>query len=78
MTLAVAALFASGTTRIDNVYNWRVKETERMLAIVTECRKLGAEVRRPPAPSQCHRCPTCFWPLTGHSRAHSSAWRSTL
>jgi 3-phosphoshikimate 1-carboxyvinyltransferase len=44
MTLAVAALFANGPTRIDNVYNWRVKETERMVAIVTECRKLGAEV----------------------------------
>lgn len=44
MTLAVAALFADGQTRIENVYNWRVKETERMVAIVTECRKLGAEV----------------------------------
>lgn len=44
MTLAVAALFADGPTRIENVYNWRVKETERMVAIVTECRKLGAEV----------------------------------
>lgn len=44
MTLAVAALFADGPTRIDNVYNWRVKETERMIAIVTECRKLGAKV----------------------------------
>ena len=42
---ALAALFADGPTRIDNVYNWRVKETERMVAIVAECRKLGAEVR---------------------------------
>ena len=25
MTLAVAALFAKGPTRIRNVYNWRVK-----------------------------------------------------
>ena len=25
MTLAVAALFAKGSTRIRNVYNWRVK-----------------------------------------------------
>lgn len=30
MTLAVAALFAEGTTAIRDVYNWRVKETERM------------------------------------------------
>ena len=44
MTLAVAALFADGPTAIRNVYNWRVKETERMVAIVTELRKLGATV----------------------------------
>ena len=44
MTLAVAALFATGRTAIRNVYNWRVKETERMHAIVTELRKLGAQV----------------------------------
>ncbi|PNW85329.1 hypothetical protein CHLRE_03g181300v5 [Chlamydomonas reinhardtii] len=44
MTLAVAALFADRPTAIRNVYNWRVKETERMVAIVTELRKLGAEV----------------------------------
>ena len=46
MTLAVAALFAEGPTAIRNVYNWRVKETERMKAIVTELGKLGAEVGR--------------------------------
>ncbi|CBN78624.1 3-Phosphoshikimate 1-Carboxyvinyltransferase [Ectocarpus siliculosus] len=44
MTLAVIALFAEGPTAIRNVYNWRVKETERMKAIVTELGKLGAEV----------------------------------
>lgn len=44
MTLAVAALFANGQTAIRDVYNWRVKETERMVAIVTELRKLGAQV----------------------------------
>jgi len=44
MTLAVAALFAQGRTTIRNVYNWRVKETERMVAITTELRKLGAIV----------------------------------
>lgn len=31
-------------TRIENVYNWRLKETERMVAICTELRKLGATV----------------------------------
>lgn len=31
-------------TAIRNVYNWRVKETERMKAIVAELTKLGAQV----------------------------------
>jgi len=44
MTLAVAALFASGKTAIRNIQNWRVKETERLKAVSTELRKLGAEV----------------------------------
>lgn len=44
MTLAVAALFASGETAIRNIYNWRVKETERVQAVSTELRKLGATV----------------------------------
>jgi len=45
MTLAVVGLFAKGQTAIRNVYNWRVKETERMTAMVTELRKLGATVQ---------------------------------
>lgn len=44
MTIATTALFAEGTTRIRNVYNWRVKETDRLSAMATELRKLGAEV----------------------------------
>jgi len=44
MTLAVMALFADGPTTIRNVYSWRLKETERMKAIVAECTKLGATV----------------------------------
>ena len=44
MTLAIVGLFAEGRTTIRNVYNWRVKETERMVAMVTELRKLGATV----------------------------------
>ncbi len=44
MTLAVAALFAAGPTAIRNIYNWRVKETERLQAVSTELRKLGAVV----------------------------------
>ena len=44
MTLAIVALFAQGPTAIRGVGNWRVKETERMYAIVTELRKLGAQV----------------------------------
>lgn len=44
MTLAVVALFADGPTTIRSVYSWRLKETERMKAIVAECTKLGATV----------------------------------
>lgn len=44
MTLAVVALFAQGATTIRNIYNWRVKETERVHAVSTELRKLGAVV----------------------------------
>lgn len=44
MTVAVLALFAEGTTRITNIYNWRVKETDRLRAVSTELRKLGATV----------------------------------
>ncbi len=44
MTAAVLALFASGTTTIRNIYNWRVKETDRLAAMATELRKLGATV----------------------------------
>ena len=44
MTAAVTALFAKGKTTIRNIYNWRVKETDRLTAMVTELRKVGAEV----------------------------------
>ncbi len=44
MTIATAALFAKGTTSIRNVYNWRVKETDRLAAMATELRKVGAKV----------------------------------
>lgn len=44
MTIATAALFAKGTTSIRNVYNWRVKETDRLAAMATELRKVGAVV----------------------------------
>lgn len=44
MTIATTALFAQGPTAIRNVYNWRVKETDRLNAMATELRKVGAEV----------------------------------
>jgi 3-phosphoshikimate 1-carboxyvinyltransferase len=44
MTVAILALFADGPTRIRNIYNWRVKETDRLSAMATELRKLGAAV----------------------------------
>lgn len=44
MTIATTALFAKGTTTLRNIYNWRVKETDRLFAMATELRKVGAEV----------------------------------
>ena len=44
MTIAIAALFADGVTTIRNVGSWRVKETDRLTAMATELRKVGAEV----------------------------------
>jgi len=44
MTLAVAALFADGVTTLKNIASWRVKETDRIAAMATELRKVGATV----------------------------------
>ncbi|AWW34617.1 3-phosphoshikimate 1-carboxyvinyltransferase [Mannheimia varigena] len=44
MTIATTALFAEGETVIRNIYNWRVKETDRLAAMATELRKIGAIV----------------------------------
>ena len=44
MTIATTALFAEGKSAIRNIYNWRVKETDRLAAMATELRKVGAVV----------------------------------
>ena len=44
MTSATSALFGEVTTAIRNIYNWRVKETDRLSAMATELRKVGATV----------------------------------
>jgi 3-phosphoshikimate 1-carboxyvinyltransferase len=48
MTLAVVALFCDGPCRLNNIASWRVKETDRIAAIATELRKLGAQVEEGP------------------------------
>ncbi|EDU9153204.1 3-phosphoshikimate 1-carboxyvinyltransferase [Salmonella enterica subsp. enterica] len=61
MTIATTALFAKGTTTLRNIYNWRVKETDRLFAMATELRKVGAEVEeghdyiRITPPAKLHR-----------------------
>ncbi len=76
MTVAVLALFADGTSRISGIASWRVKETDRIAAIVAELRKVGAQVSSdmdsitvtPPAQLQSasietyndHRMAMCF------------------
>ncbi len=62
MTLAAVALFARGATRIRNVAHIRHKESDRIAALATELRKLGARVEEqagglvidPPAPEALH------------------------
>lgn len=44
MTLALLALFADGTSTLRNIASWRVKETDRISAMATELRKVGAKV----------------------------------
>ncbi len=48
MTIAVAALFADGATTLRNIGSWRVKETDRIAAMATELRKVGATVEEGP------------------------------
>jgi 3-phosphoshikimate 1-carboxyvinyltransferase len=60
MTLAVVALFADGRSRLRNIASWRVKETDRIAAMATELRKVGATVEEGPdylvvAPPQASR-----------------------
>jgi 3-phosphoshikimate 1-carboxyvinyltransferase len=45
MTLAVLALYADGPSTLRNIGSWRVKETDRLAAMATELRKLGAAVQ---------------------------------
>ena len=48
MTIAVLALFADGPSTLRNIGSWRVKETDRIAAMATELRKLGAIVEESP------------------------------
>ncbi|XBC39016.1 MAG: 3-phosphoshikimate 1-carboxyvinyltransferase [Buchnera aphidicola (Nurudea shiraii)] len=76
MTIAIVALFSKGDTIIRNIYNWKVKETDRLLAMSTELKKIGASVKSgndyiyisPPKKFHCakidtyndHRIAMCF------------------
>lgn len=66
MTLAVMALYAEGTTVLRNIASWRVKETDRLAAMATELRKLGAMVEE--GPDFIHVTPPARWlPGTIHT-----------
>ncbi|MDR4508087.1 MAG: 3-phosphoshikimate 1-carboxyvinyltransferase [Candidatus Brocadiaceae bacterium] len=43
-TLAAVAVFAKGKTRVRNVKNMRIKETDRIAAVVNELRRMGITV----------------------------------
>ena len=61
MTLAVMALYADGPTTLTNIASWRVKETDRIVAMATECRKLGATVEEGPDWIKVHPLPAGQW-----------------
>ncbi|WP_310614005.1 bifunctional 3-phosphoshikimate 1-carboxyvinyltransferase/cytidylate kinase [Limnohabitans sp.] len=61
MTLAVMALYADGPTTLRNIASWRVKETDRIVAMATECRKLGATVEEGPDWITVHPMPKGNW-----------------
>lgn len=44
MTLAVLGMFATGTTKLTGIASWRVKETDRITAMVNELTQFGAFV----------------------------------
>jgi len=66
MTLAVMALYADGPSTLRNIASWRVKETDRIVAMATECRKLGATVEEGPDWITVH-------PLPNGQPIHASA-----
>ncbi|MEY3912011.1 MAG: 3-phosphoshikimate 1-carboxyvinyltransferase [Pseudomonadota bacterium] len=61
MTLAVMALYADGPTTLRNIGSWRVKETDRITAMATECRKLGAMVDEGQDWIRVHPLPAGQW-----------------
>ncbi len=61
MTLAVMALYADGPTTLRNIGSWRVKETDRITAMATECRKLGARVDEGQDWIRVHPLPAGQW-----------------
>ncbi|QHI99953.1 bifunctional 3-phosphoshikimate 1-carboxyvinyltransferase/cytidylate kinase [Xylophilus rhododendri] len=61
MTLAVMALFADGPSTLRNIASWRVKETDRIAAMATEARKLGATVEEGPDWLRIHPLPAGAW-----------------
>jgi 3-phosphoshikimate 1-carboxyvinyltransferase len=48
MTGAIVACFATGRSVLRGIGSWRVKETDRIVAMATELRKLGAKVEEGP------------------------------
>jgi len=73
MTIAVAALFADGPCTLRNIGSWRVKETDRIAAMATELRKLGATVEEGKDWLRVIRLPCCAQPRS--TPTTTIAWR---
>ena len=60
MTVAVLAAFCRGETRLCNLANLRVKETDRLRALATELRKIGTAVTELPDGLRIHGDPAAL------------------
>ena len=73
MTIATTALFAEGTTLMRNIYNWRVKETDRRRPWRPSCVKSGRKWKRDTILFASHRLRSYSMPIS--ARTTITVWR---
>jgi 3-phosphoshikimate 1-carboxyvinyltransferase len=64
--MAVAGCFAEGETRIENVPQARLKETDRIAVMTTELKKMGADIEERDDGLVIRKSPLCGAEVEGH------------